>query len=64
MPKSSPSALRISGDTIIGLKIGNGPVNNLVVGTHHGNEYGATEVTRAFAADRGGESDSPARPFR
>lgn len=40
-----------TGDKIIGLKIGNGPVNNLVVGTHHGNEYGATEVTRAFAAD-------------
>jgi carboxypeptidase T len=38
-----------SGDTIQGLKIGNGPVHNLVVGTHHGNEYGATEVTKAFA---------------
>jgi carboxypeptidase T len=39
-----------SGETIQGLKIGNGPIHNLVVGTHHGNEYGATEVTKAFAA--------------
>jgi carboxypeptidase T len=38
-----------SGDKIQGLKIGNGPIHNLVVGTHHGNEYGATEVTKAFA---------------
>src|SRR5690606_13246985 len=27
------------------------PVHNLVVGTHHGNEYGATEVAQAFAED-------------
>ena len=39
-----------SGQIIQGLKIGDGPVHNLVVGTHHGNEYGATEVTKAFAA--------------
>ena len=38
------------GETIQGLKIGDGPIHNLVVGTHHGNEYGATEVTKAFAA--------------
>lgn len=38
-----------SGDTVLGLKFGNGPVHNVVVGTHHGNEYGATEVTKAFA---------------
>jgi carboxypeptidase T len=40
-----------SGETVQGLKIGNGPVHNLVVGTHHGNEYGATETTKAFAED-------------
>ena len=40
-----------SGDTIEGLQIGNGPVHNLVVSTHHGNEYGATEVAKGFAAD-------------
>lgn len=33
----------------IGLKIGSGPVKNLVVGTHHGNEYGSTEIALAFA---------------
>ena len=38
-----------SGEKIIGIKAGNGPVNNLVVGTHHGNEYGSTEVAKAFA---------------
>ena len=37
-----------SGQTIEGLKIGNGPISNLVVGTHHGNEYGATEVALGF----------------
>jgi carboxypeptidase T len=38
-----------SGQKIMGLQIGSGPTHNLVVGTHHGNEYGATEVTIAFA---------------
>ena len=38
-----------TGEMIEGLKIGNGPVSNLVVGTHHGNEYGATEVALAVA---------------
>jgi carboxypeptidase T len=38
-----------SGEQIVGLKIGSGPVNHVVVGTHHGNEYGATEVTKGFA---------------
>lgn len=38
-----------SGDIIEGLKIGNGPVHNLVVATHHGNEYGSTEVAKGFA---------------
>lgn len=34
---------------IYGLKIGHGAVNDLVVGTHHGNEYGSTEVAMAVA---------------
>ncbi len=38
-----------SGDMIEGVKIGNGSVNNLVVSTHHGNEFGSTEVAAAFA---------------
>lgn len=38
-----------SGAMIQGLMIGNGPVRNLVVATHHGNEYGSTEVAKAFA---------------
>jgi predicted deacylase len=38
-----------SGDTVYGLAIGNGPVHNLVVASHHGNEYGSVEVARAFA---------------
>lgn len=38
-----------TGQEIQGLKVGHGPVRNLVVGTHHGNEYGATEVALAFA---------------
>jgi carboxypeptidase T len=40
-----------AGDNIIGLQIGHGATNNLVVGTHHGNEYGATEVATGFAAE-------------
>lgn len=39
-----------SGDTIEGVVIGNGAIHNLVVATHHGNEYGSTEVGLAFAA--------------
>lgn len=39
------------GDVIYGLKVGSGPVKNLVVGTHHGNEYGAAEVAEAVAKD-------------
>jgi hypothetical protein len=38
-----------SKDSLVGIKIGHGPVKNLVVGTHHGNEYGSTEVAIAFA---------------
>jgi predicted deacylase len=38
-----------SGEKIVGVAIGNGPVHNLVVATHHGNEYGSTEVARGFA---------------
>jgi carboxypeptidase T len=50
---ASPFELGLSdsGETIRGLKIGNGPVQNLVVATHHGNEYGSTEVALAFAED-------------
>lgn len=40
-----------NGIMIQGLKIGNGPTHNLVVATHHGNEYGSTEVALAFAGD-------------
>jgi hypothetical protein len=40
-----------SGQKIMGVQIGNGAVHNLVVSTHHGNEYGATEVALAFAKD-------------
>ncbi|MCM0606630.1 MAG: hypothetical protein KA715_11115 [Xanthomonadaceae bacterium] len=38
-----------SGEDIVGVKIGSGEIPNLVVGTHHGNEYGSTEVALAFA---------------
>lgn len=38
-----------TGQDIEGIKSGSGPVHTLVVGTHHGNEYGATEVALAFA---------------
>ncbi len=37
------------GQPIKGLKIGNGAVASLVVGTHHGNEYGSTAVALGFA---------------
>ena len=38
-----------SGDRIYGIEIGSGTVRNLVVGTHHGNEYGSTEVALGMA---------------
>jgi carboxypeptidase T len=38
-----------SGEIISALQIGNGPIKNIVVATHHGNEYGSTEVAMAFA---------------
>ncbi len=37
------------GEQIRGLKIGNGPTPALVVGTHHGNEYGSTAVALGVA---------------
>jgi carboxypeptidase T len=36
-----------TGQMIQGIALGAGPVNNLIVGTHHGNEYGSTEVAIA-----------------
>jgi carboxypeptidase T len=39
-----------SGEAILGLALGNGPIHNLVVASHHGNEYGSVEVARGFAA--------------
>jgi carboxypeptidase T len=38
-----------SKDQILGIRIGNGPQKSLVVATHHGNEYGSTEIALAFA---------------
>lgn len=38
-----------SGLPIEGLKVGDGPVKTMVVATHHGNEYGSTEVAKGFA---------------
>ncbi len=38
-----------TGQSLDGIRVGHGPVHTLVVGTHHGNEYGATEVALAFA---------------
>jgi hypothetical protein len=40
-----------TGESIDGIKIGHGPIHHLIVGTHHGNEYGATEVAVGAAAD-------------
>lgn len=40
-----------SGKKIKALKIGKGESESLVVATHHGNEYGSTEVALAFAKD-------------
>lgn len=51
-PKSAEvftMALSDSGDPIQGVKLGSGQTPHLVVGTHHGNEYGSTEVALAFA---------------
>jgi carboxypeptidase T len=39
------------GQPIKGLRIGHGPVNSLIVGTHHGNEYGSTAVALGVAQD-------------
>jgi len=39
-----------SGQRIEGVAIGNGSIHNLIVATHHGNEYGSTEVAMATAA--------------
>lgn len=42
-------ALPVEGSKdLVGLKIGDGPVSHLVVSTHHGNEYGSTEVAKAL----------------
>lgn len=38
-----------SGRPIIGAKFGNGPIPNLIVSTHHGNEYGSTAVAMGMA---------------
>jgi carboxypeptidase T len=38
-----------TGRVIPGISIGNGPVKQLVVAAHHGNEYGSTEVAKALA---------------
>ena len=38
-----------TGELIQGVRIGSGAVHNLVVGTHHGNEYGSSEVALAVA---------------
>lgn len=40
-----------SGQMISGLKIGDGPIADLVVATHHGNEYGSTAVALGAAED-------------
>ncbi|HTL13186.1 MAG TPA: M14 family zinc carboxypeptidase [Bdellovibrionota bacterium] len=51
-PKARKFELGISdsGKMIEGVQVGDGPVHNLVVGTHHGNEYGNTEVAKGFIA--------------
>jgi hypothetical protein len=38
-----------SGESVMGVRIGEGSVQNLIVATHHGNEYGSTEVAKALA---------------
>lgn len=54
--KSNPAQVEVftlgtnnQGVAIKGLKIGHGPVNSLIVATHHGNEYGSTAVALGFA---------------
>ncbi len=37
-----------SGSPLWAIQIGEGPVHNLVVSTHHGNEYGSAEVAKAL----------------
>jgi carboxypeptidase T len=56
LAKANPANVQIftltnndQGLSIKGLKIGNGATNSLVVATHHGNEYGSTEVGMGFA---------------
>lgn len=56
LAKANPSSVQVftlanndQGLPIKGLKIGNGATNSLVVATHHGNEYGSTEVGLGFA---------------
>ena len=39
-----------SGIAIEGVALGNGPVKNLIVAAHHGNEYGSVETARGVAA--------------
>jgi len=38
-----------TGEMIQALKVGVGPIHNVIVATHHGNEYGSTEVALAMA---------------
>jgi len=44
--------LGLNDDSVMikGIRIGFGSLNNLVVATHHGNEYGSAEIAKAFAA--------------
>ncbi len=56
LAKENPSTTKMislglsdSKDEILGVKIGSGPVKNLVVATHHGNEYASAELALAFA---------------
>ncbi|MBU6152785.1 MAG: carboxypeptidase [Bdellovibrionales bacterium] len=58
LAKAHPGNARIitlgesdSGEPIVGLEVGSGRINQVVVATHHGNEYGSTEVGLAFARD-------------
>lgn len=57
LERDFPAAVKVftlgvnnAGVTIEGVAIGNGPVKNLVVATHHGNEYGSTELAKGLAA--------------
>ncbi len=40
-----------TGESIDGIKIGTGSTHHLIVATHHGNEYGSTEVALGAIAD-------------